>query len=145
MSLRIQSCQCHFSCKRSSRLLQYALTSLAELVEWPLNEMWRITKSCSCQRMSASTRPVTSDCTNRDHYSSPASQRTGRGCVNPFFCVVILAWLRTILEQHSNCQIAQWSIPCTTRARRCGPCGDRFVLINKSQFLDTSIVFNLFA
>ena len=77
-------CQCP-ACRRSSRLLQNSLA-----VEWPLNEMWRITKSCSCQRMSASTRPVTSDCTNRDHYSSPASQRTGRGCVNPFFCVVIL-------------------------------------------------------
>ena len=71
------------------------------------------------------------------HYSSPgpsASQSVGRRCVNTFFWVDRY-WSKTILEQHSNRRVARKAIHWTIRAMCCG---DRFVFINKLQFLDAS-------
>jgi hypothetical protein len=66
------------------------------------------------------------------HYSSPgplASQRTGRGCVNPIFCVVILVKNYPGIALESPNRMEDYPLDYPSNALRS-------VLINKSQFLD---------
>jgi hypothetical protein len=50
--------------------------SLAQPVQWPLNEVWRISRSCPRMRAYYSWRPVTNDCPNSDPLLQPRSLGT---------------------------------------------------------------------